>query len=97
MLGAVRLSTTEIKLNGVVRKMASEINVVNKETNNIQAAMGQVPSGAEIGPSSLVIVIDTDQRIGPSKSKKTMLVASSLGNKTFAANMCGGLNFYVPK
>ena len=77
--------------------MASEINVVNKETNNIQAALGKMPSGVKLGPTSLVIVIDTDQRIGPSKSKKTMLVASSLGNKTFAANMCGGLNFYVPK
>ena len=48
------------------------VNTMTKEFNNVVV---------ETQPGKMIITIDTTRNLGPSKSGKTMLVASTQGNK----------------
>jgi len=49
----------------------------------------------KIDGSKLVIEIDLTQRFGPSKSGKTIMIASTEGNKEVDSGIFLGLNVYT--
>ena len=52
----------------------------------------------EVNGSKLLITVDLSKKIGPSKSGKTMIIATSAGNQTIAGtDAIIGLNIYTKR
>ena len=52
----------------------------------------------EVNGSKLLITVDLSKKLGPSKSGKTMIIATSAGNQTIAGtDAIIGLNIYTKR